>query len=97
MFGNLAKKASSVGKRFVGSIGETVRKMSDTVGKVVRGVGNFVVENHQPISMLTRAVGDASGNDTMKSVGNAAMAGSAYLTTKGVGKDYTGLRRMLET
>jgi hypothetical protein len=46
--------------------------------------------------MLTRAVGDATENETLKKLGSAAMAGSAYLTTKGVGKDYTGLRRMLE-
>jgi hypothetical protein len=96
MFGNMMKKAASAGKRVFGSMGETLRRVADTTSKVVRGVGNFVVENHQPISMLTRAVGDVTGNEALKSVGNAAMAGSAYLTTKGVGRDYTGLKRMLE-
>jgi hypothetical protein len=96
MFGNLMKKAASAGKRIFGSFGDTLRKVADTTGRVVRGVGNFVIDNHQPISMLTRAVGDATNNETLKNVGTAAMAGSSYLTMKGVGKDYTGLRRMYE-
>jgi hypothetical protein len=96
MFGNMLQKAASVGKRMFGTVGQTLRKFADTTGQVVRKVGNFVVDNHQPISMLPRAVGDATSNETLKNVGSAAMATSAYLTTKGVGKDYTGLRRMLE-
>jgi hypothetical protein len=96
MFGNMMQKAVSAGKRMFGTVGQTLRKFADTTGQVVRKVGRFIVDNHQPISMLTRAVGDATGNQTLQNFGSAAMAGSAYLTTKGVGKDYTGLRRMME-
>lgn len=95
MLGNLFKKAVSSGTRVLGGFGETLRKVGDYTAKVVRGVGNFVKENHQPVSMLVRAVGDATGNDTLKTAGDLAMAGSAYMTTKGIGKDYTGLRNMM--
>jgi hypothetical protein len=88
MFGNMLQKAVSAGKRMFGTVGQTLRKFADTTGRVVRKVGNFVVDNHQGIGLLTKGIGEASGNETLKKVGDAAMLGSAYLTTKGIGKDY---------
>jgi hypothetical protein len=96
MFGGLLQKAASAGKRLFGHAGGVVRKLADTTSQVVRKVGNFAISNHQGLGLLAKGIGDASGNETLKKVGDAAMIGSAYLTTQGIGHDYTGLRRILD-
>ena len=71
-----------------------IKKVFGTTGKVLRRVGevgaNFVKQNHQGLAMLANGVGDASNSPLLKSIGNAALAGSSLATTLGVGRNYFG-------
>jgi hypothetical protein len=98
LFDTLKSFGSKVGSglnRAVGTIRHGVRRLgeiSKPVGAALATGARFAVQNHQPIAMLMKAAGDASGNQTMQNVGNAAFAGSALLTARGVGQNY-GLHR----
>jgi hypothetical protein len=74
---------NEVSKAF-GALREPVKKL----GQVGMATGRFIANNHQSLSMLAHAVGDASGNPTLKGIGNAAMIGSAIASACGYGKDY---------
>jgi hypothetical protein len=65
---NFLKSAADVGKRFIGSIGETLRKVGDTTAKVVRGVGGFVRDYHDPIAKVAHGIAMASGNETAQKI-----------------------------
>jgi hypothetical protein len=54
------------------------KKLGDTSKSVGLGIGRFVAQNHQPLAMLAKSVGDASGNPLLRAAGNLAMSASGY-------------------
>lgn len=57
-------------------------------GNVIRKVGSFVKEHHQPLSALVNAATSQSENPYVKALGSAAVLGSALATRAGIGKSY---------
>jgi hypothetical protein len=65
-------------------VGEFLKPAGAAFGKAAR----FVADHHQPLALLAKGVGDASGNTTLQNIGNAAVIGSSLATARGFGKDY---------
>ena len=75
----------------LGSIFNWGKKAIGHIGNAIKTVGSIVRQHHQPLALVAKAIGDASGVPLLQNVGNTALATSALATMKGVGKDY-GLR-----
>jgi hypothetical protein len=79
MLGNFLNRVKGIAQKALGATGTVLRK-----------VGSFVKEHHQPISALVNAATSSSENPYVKALGSAAVLGSALATRAGVGKNYTG-------
>ena len=75
----------------LGSIWNFGKKAIGHIGNAIKTIGSVVKQHHQPLSLMAKAVGDASGVPLLQNIGNTALAASGLATMKGVGKDY-GLR-----
>jgi hypothetical protein len=73
---NLGNRVSTGLARTVGQIAHGVRRVADTTKPILMGAARFVRDNHAPLAMVAKGVGDMSGNDTMRAIGNAAMSAS---------------------
>jgi hypothetical protein len=65
---------------FFSRIGQGIRKAFGAIGPVVKKFGDFVSRNHMGIASVAKAVGDASGNPTMKMLGDVALGASGAYT-----------------
>lgn len=63
-------------------------KVLGHTGAVLRKVGSFVKEHHQPVSALINAATSQSDNPYVKAIGSGAVLGSALATRMGVGRNY---------
>ena len=86
------RAAGAVGKK-IGEFGGALKRFGAAAMPVLRRVGDFAVNNHQGLALLGTGLAHASGNETAKQLASLGMMGSAYLTGKGIGHDYAGLRR----
>ena len=75
MFG-IFKKVAKAGQRAFGLVGETLRKFGDTGANVVRKVGSFVAENHEPLTQVAHGLSMASGNETAQKITGAMRSAS---------------------
>ena len=91
MISNVARKAGAGLRRGIGNLAHGVRRVADFTKPIAMGVGRFVADNHQPLSMLAHGIGEATGNPVMKGIGNAALIGSGLASAAGIGKDYIGM------
>jgi hypothetical protein len=90
----IGSRLGQAGGRFFGNLGNTVRRVAEwgkPVGKLIGNAGRFIMDAHQPLSMLAHGLGEATGNQTMKNIGTAAMIGSGLASAAGIGTDYLGL------
>lgn len=84
---NIAKQGAG---KVIGAVREPIRKL----GQVGLGAAKWGIQNHQSLALLAHGAGEASGNPTLKNIGNAALMGSGALTGLGVGKDYMNYRNL---
>lgn len=77
MLGNFFNKAKSVAFKVLGQ-----------TGSVLKRVGSFAVQHHQPIAMLGSGLAAQSSDPTIQKLGAGLALGSAFLTQKGIGKNY---------
>jgi hypothetical protein len=74
--------------RFLGRVASATSKVIGNIAPVIRRIGSFAVTHHQPIAMLASGLAAQSSNPTVHKLGAAAALGSAFLTQKGIGKNY---------
>jgi hypothetical protein len=89
LLGGLASRAIPWVARKVGQIFHGVRRVAEVGAPVLKGIGNYVKDNHQPLSAGLWGLAEAMPNNPY--VGTAAglgMMGSAALSAMGVGRDY---------
>lgn len=94
---NFGRRLSDGIGRVVGQVAHGVRRVGEFVkpaGAVLGKAARFVAQNHQPLALLAKGIGDASGNTTLQNIGNAAVIGSSLATARGIGKDYGVYRGM---
>jgi hypothetical protein len=72
----------------LGSVWSAIKRGIGHVGNVAKTIGNFVSTHHQPLSLVAKAVGDASGVPLLQNIGNTAAAMSGLATMRNIGKDY---------
>jgi hypothetical protein len=84
LLGNMWNRAKQGVSKVIGAVREPLRKL----GQIGVGVARFGIQNHQGLAMLAHGVGEASGNPTLKNIGNAALLGSGVLSGLKVGRDY---------
>jgi hypothetical protein len=75
MFG-LFNKAVKAGQRAFGIVGSTLKKFGDTGANVVRKIGNFVSEHHEPLTQVAHGLAMASGNETAQKITGALRSAS---------------------
>jgi len=81
-----ARKATG---RVIGQIGDGLKRVGEMALPVLKSIGNFAVNHHQPISALLQGASDLMPqNQLLKNVAGASLIGSAVLTGRGVGKNY---------
>lgn len=93
MFGNILSKIGNFARKAIGSTSGIVKTLGDftgRAGKIIGATDNFVKQYHQPIALMSHAIGEASGNPTLKGIGNMALMGSAAASALNIGKDYIG-------
>jgi hypothetical protein len=78
----VARKAGAGVRRTVGNIAHGIRHVADLTKPVAIGVGRFVRDNHAPLAMIAKSLGDASGNKYAQAFGNAAMSASGMYATR---------------
>jgi hypothetical protein len=78
MLGNFLSRVKGIAQKALGATGTVLRK-----------IGSFAVQHHQPISALVNAATSSSENPYVKALGSAAVLGSALATRAGVGKNYS--------
>ena len=79
---HVARKVGTGVQRGIGALAHGIRRIADITKPVVMGVGRFVQHHHAPLAMIAKGVGDMSGNETLRNVGNLAMSASGAYATR---------------
>ena len=91
--GGFAKRAGAAIGRGIGHFGTAVKRFGEFAVPAVKRIGQFALDNHQPIALGLQGLSDAfPENKVLRNVAGASMIGSAFLTAKGIGNNYAGLR-----
>ena len=75
-------------KQGVGRVIGAVTPALKRIGQIGMGVGRFIRDHHQPLSMALMGAAEATGSERFKNIAGLGLMGSAALTAAGVGRDY---------
>lgn len=75
---------------FFSNFWNRMKRAVGTFGGVVKKVGSFVAQHHQPISMMLHGLGEATGNQRIKDLSALGLMASGFATASGYGKNYVG-------
>lgn len=75
-------------RKFFAGLKNVAGRVLGATGSVLRKVGETAIKYHQPISMVASGLLGSSDNPTLQKLGAGVALGSAYLTSKGIGKNY---------
>ena len=78
---------------FLHSVGNFFRKHIGKVSHVVKKIGQFVVNHHQPLAILANGAAEMTNNPIARGLGAAGLVASGIATANGIGQDHLGLRR----